>query len=230
MKTVLLIEDDTELTGLLGEYLEQEGFRVAIAADGERAFRRIVDARADIVVLDIMMPKVDGLQVLRRIRSESAVPVLMLTARGDEADRIAGLDLGADDYLAKPCSPAELTARIRAILRRTQPVDDQVSEGVDVQREGSLAIDRARRVVTWADKPVVLTGVEFNILDFLIAHVGKPVSRSDFSLQGLGSPIASYDRAVDVHVSAIRHKIGTFADGRSPIQTMRGFGYVPVKG
>ncbi len=229
MTTILLIDDDTELTGLLGEYLEQEGFRVAIAADGERAFGRIVDARADIVVLDIMMPKVDGLQVLRRIRSESSVPVLMLTARGDEADRIAGLDLGADDYLAKPCSPAELTARIRAILRRTQPGGEPTSEATGVQREGPLAIDRARRVATWADTPVVLTGVEFNILDVLIAQVGKPVSRAELSQQGLGRPLASYDRAVDVHVSSIRQKIGTFDDGRSPIQSLRGIGYVLVK-
>ena len=229
MTTILLIDDDTELTALLGEYLEQEGFRVAIAADGDRAFGRIVDARADIVVLDIMMPKVDGLQVLRRIRSESSVPVLMLTAKGDEADRIAGLDLGADDYLAKPCSPAELVARIRAILRRTQPAEEVASEGRGVQREGPLGIDRARRVATWAEEAIALTGVEFNILDVLISQAGKPVSRADLSLQGLGRPLASYDRAVDVHVSSIRQKIGTFDDGRSPIQSLRGVGYVLVK-
>lgn len=229
MTTVLLIDDDTELTGLLGEYMEQEGFGVAIAEDGERALGKIVDSRADIVVLDIMMPKVDGLQVLRRIRSESSVPVLMLTARGDEADRIAGLDLGADDYLAKPCSPAELVARIRAILRRTRPADGKADAVASIQREGPLAIDRRRRIVTWADAPVVLTGIEFNILDVLIAQVGKPVSRADLSLQGLGRPIASYDRAVDVHVSAIRQKIGTFEDGRSPIQSLRGIGYVLVR-
>ncbi|MBL3702794.1 response regulator [Sulfitobacter sp. BDSS02] len=229
MTTILLIDDDTALTGLLGEYLEQEGFRVAVAADGERALGRIVDARADIVVLDIMMPKVDGLQVLRRIRAESKVPVLMLTARGDEADRITGLDLGADDYLAKPCSPAELVARIRAIMRRTQPVEQKTDAVVGVQREGPLAIDRQRRIVTWDAEQIALTGVEFNILDVLIAQVGKPVSRAELSLQGLGRPLASYDRAVDVHVSAIRQKIGTFDDGRSPIQSLRGIGYVLVR-
>ncbi|MGY9048715.1 hypothetical protein P775_01300 [Puniceibacterium antarcticum] len=229
MINILLIDDDSELTGLLGEYLEQEGFRVAIAQDGERALGRIVDSRADIVVLDIMMPKVDGLRVLRRIRSESSVPVLMLTARGDEADRIAGLDLGADDYLAKPCSPAELAARIRAILRRTLPVEEKASENSGVQREGPLSIDRHRRIATWADIPIALTGVEFNILDVLIAQVGRPVSRAELSLQGLGRPLASYDRAVDVHVSSIRQKIGNFEDGRSPIQSLRGVGYVLVK-
>ncbi|WP_116134209.1 response regulator transcription factor [Tropicimonas sp. IMCC34043] len=229
MTTVLFIDDDAELTGLLGEYLEQEGFKVAIAGDGERALGRIVDARADIVVLDIMMPKVDGLQVLRRIRAESSVPVLMLTARGDEADRIVGLDLGADDYLAKPCSPAELIARIRAILRRTLPVEGQDSESSNVQQEGPLSIDRERRLATWAGKPIALTGVEFNILDVLIAQTGRPVSRADLSQQGLGRPLAAYDRAVDVHVSSIRQKIGNFADGRSPIQSLRGVGYVFVK-
>jgi DNA-binding response OmpR family regulator len=229
MTSVLLIDDDTELTGLLGEYLEQEGFRVSIAADGERAFGRILDARADIVVLDIMMPKVGGLEVLRRIRSESSVPVLMLTARGDEVDRIVGLDLGADDYLAKPCSPAELAARIRAILRRTLASDGQASESSAVQREGSLSIDRQRRLATWAGTPLALTGVEFNLLDVLVCQTGKPVSREDLSLQGLGRPLAAYDRAVDVHVSSIRQKIGTFENGRSPIQSLRGVGYVFVK-
>ncbi|MDZ4309262.1 MAG: response regulator transcription factor [Cypionkella sp.] len=229
MTSVLLIDDDFELTALLGEYLEQQGFRVSVAGDGERALGRILDARADIVVLDIMMPKVDGLAVLRRIRSESSVPVLMLTARGDEADRIMGLNLGADDYLAKPCSPAELAARIRAILRRTLPSESQVSESASVQREGALSIDRQRRLATWAGTPLALTGVEFNLLDVLVSQTGKPVSRADLSLQGLGRPLAAYDRAVDVHVSSIRQKLSTFDDGRSPIQSLRGVGYVFVR-
>jgi DNA-binding response OmpR family regulator len=229
MTSVLLIDDDTELTGLLGEYLEQQGFKVTIAADGERALGRILEARADIVILDIMMPKVDGIQVLRRIRAESAVPVLMLTARGDEADRIIGLDLGADDYLAKPCSPAELAARLRAILRRAQPGEGAASEATGVQREGPLCLDRARRLASWAGKPIALTGVEFNILEVLVAQVGRPVSRGDLSLQGLGRPLAAYDRAVDVHVSSIRQKIGSFDGGRSPIQSLRGVGYIFVK-
>lgn len=229
MTSVLLIDDDFELTALLGEYLEQQGFRVSVAGDGERALGRILDARADIVVLDIMMPNVDGLAVLRRIRSESSVPVLMLTARGDEADRIMGLNLGADDYLAKPCSPAELAARIRAILRRTLPSEGQVSESASVQREGALSIDRQRRLASWAGAPLALTGVEFNLLDVLVSQTGKPVSRADLSLQGFGRPLAAYDRAVDVHVSSIRQKLGTFDDGRSPIQSLRGVGYVLVR-
>ncbi|MBU2360332.1 MAG: response regulator transcription factor [Alphaproteobacteria bacterium] len=229
MTRILLIDDDAALTALLGEYLEQEGFQVSVAGDGERALGRIVDTRADIVVLDIMMPRVDGLQVLRHIRSESTVPVLMLTGRGDEADRITGLDLGADDYLAKPCSPAELAARVRAILRRSHTAAGAVTENAAVQKEGPLTIDRHRRIATWANQPITLTGVEFNILDVLMAQIGKPVSRSDLSQQGLGRPIAAYDRAVDVHVSAIRQKIGSFDDGRSPIQSLRGIGYLLVR-
>lgn len=229
MTRILLIDDDTALTALLAEYLEQEGFHVTIAANGERALGRIVDSRADIVVLDIMMPQVDGLQVLRHIRSESAVPVLMLTARGDEQDRITGLDLGADDYLAKPCSPAELAARVRAILRRSRPPEGAETRTADVQSEGPLTIDRQRRIATWADRPITLTGVEFNILDVLMSQIGRPVSRADLSQQGLGRPIAAYDRAVDVHVSAIRQKIGSFDDGRSPIQSLRGIGYLLVR-
>lgn len=227
MTSVLLIDDDAELTSLLREYLEQQGFVVSVAEDGERALGRIVDARADIVVLDIMMPRFDGLQVLRRIRAESHVPVLMLTARGDEADRIAGLDMGADDYLAKPCSPAELVARIRAILRRARS-GPETSEA-DVQRAGPLVIDRARRLATWDGAALTLTGVEFNILDTLAAKAGRPVSRADLSEQGLGRPLAPYDRAVDTHVSSIRQKIGTFDDGRSPIQSLRGVGYLFVR-
>lgn len=233
MTRILLIDDDAALTALLGEYLEQEGFQVSVAGDGERALGRIVDTRADIVVLDIMMPRVDGLQVLRHIRSESTVPVLMLTGRGDEADRITGLDLGADDYLAKPCSPAELAARVRAILRailrRSHTAAGAMTEDAEVQKEGPLTIDRQRRIATWANQPITLTGVEFNILDVLMAQIGKPVSRSDLSQQGLGRPIAAYDRAVDVHVSAIRQKIGNFDDGRSPIQSLRGIGYLLVR-
>lgn len=229
MTRILLIDDDASLTALLAEYLEQEGFHVTVAADGERALGRIVDARADIVVLDIMMPRVDGLEVLRRIRSESTVPVLMLTARGDAADRITGLDLGADDYLAKPCSPAELAARVRAILRRSRPADDATASATDTQSAGPLTIDRLRRIATWADRPLALTGVEFNILDVLMARIGHPVSRAELSQHGLGRPIAAYDRAVDVHVSAIRQKIGSFDDGRSPIQSLRGVGYLLVR-
>jgi DNA-binding response OmpR family regulator len=221
MATVLLIDDDAELTRLVSDYLTREGFTVATASDGTKALGRIIETRADIVVLDIMMPGPDGLEVLRRIRAETAVPVLMLTARGDEEDRITGLDLGADDYLAKPCSPRELVSRIRAILRRAQPGESIALEA----HSGPLQLDTQRRVAVWRGEPLRLTGAEFNILEVLAAQAGRPVSRADLSLQGLGRPLAAFDRAIDVHVSTIRQKLGTHADGRSPILNLRGIGY-----
>lgn len=221
MATVLLIDDDEELTRLVGAYLMREGFEVATASDGAKALGRIIETRADIVVLDIMLPGPDGLEVLRRIRMETTVPVLMLTARGEEDDRIRGLDLGADDYLAKPCSPRELVSRLRAILRRAQPE----GPGLALAQTGPLMLDAIRRVALWQGEPLRLTAAEFNILEVLAAHVGRPVSRADLSLQGLGRPLAPFDRAIDVHVSAIRQKLGSFADGRSPILNLRGIGY-----
>ena len=221
MPTVLLIDDDEELTRLVGDYLEREGFEVATASDGTRALGRIIETRADIVVLDIMMPGPDGLDVLRRIRAETTVPVLMLTARGDEDDRIKGLDFGADDYLAKPCSPRELASRLRAILRRAQPGEIRLASA----QTGFLLLDTIRRVATWRGEPLRLTGAEFNILEVMASQAGRPVTRADLSLQGLGRPLAPFDRAVDVHVSAIRQKLGSYDDGRSPILNLRGIGY-----
>lgn len=221
MATVLLIDDDEELTRLVGDFLLREGFEVATATDGTKALGRIIDTRADIVVLDIMLPGPDGLDVLRRIRTQTMVPVLMLTARGDEDDRIKGLDLGADDYLAKPCSPRELVSRIRAILRRAQP---EVLLPASPQT-GSLTLDTIRRAAVWRGAPLRLTGAEFNILEVLAGQAGRPVSRADLSLQGLGRPLAPFDRAIDVHLSAIRQKLGSYDDGRSPILNLRGIGY-----
>mgnify|MGYP000873632318 FL=1 len=219
MATVLLIDDDAELTRLVGDYLTREGFTVATAPDGSKALGRIIETRADIVVLDIMMPGPDGLEVLRRIRAETAVPVLMLTARGDEEDRVTGLDLGADDYLAKPCSPRELASRLRAILRRAP------SEGATPAQTGPLHLDTVRRTAIWRGELLRLTGAEFNILEVLAAQAGRPVSRADLSLQGLGRPLAPFDRAIDVHLSTIRQKLGAYDDGRSPILNLRGIGY-----
>lgn len=221
MATVLLIDDDEELTRLVGAYLMREGFEVATAQDGTKALGKIIETRADIVVLDIMLPGPDGLEILRRIRTETSVPVLMLTARGDEDDRIAGLDLGADDYLAKPCSPRELVSRIRAILRRAHPEEIRLASA----QTGSLLLDTIRRVAVWHGDPLRLTGAEFNILEVLAGQAGRPVSRADLSLRGLGRPLAPFDRAIDVHVSAIRQKLGAYDDGRSPILNLRGIGY-----
>lgn len=221
MISVLLIDDDAELAELLAEYLGQEGFAVTHLADGRRCLGAIIESRAEIVVLDIMMPGISGIEVLRRIRRESNVPVLMLTARGDEVDRIAGLDLGADDYLAKPCSPGELAARLRAILRRT---GGRPAHGTGLLTAGALEIDTSTRTARWGGTPLDLTGAEFNLLEVLALHAGGVVSRQDLSEQGLGRPLAPYDRSVDVHVSAIRQKIAA-ACGASAILGIRGQGY-----
>lgn len=222
MTSVLLIDDDTALAELLAEYLGQEGFSVTHLADGRRCLGAIIEARAEVVVLDIMMPGISGIEVLRRIRRETNVPVLMLTARGDEVDRIAGLDLGADDYLTKPCSPGELAARLRAILRRTGARSPVSGATVKV---GALEIDRSCRSARWNGKNLDLTGAEFSLLEVLSANAGRVVSRQDLSEQGLGRPLAPYDRSVDVHVSAIRQKIAAVTDAPSSILSVRGQGY-----
>lgn len=219
MPSVLIIDDDAELAQLLKEYLEQDGFSVSHITDGRQALAAIAAARAEIVVLDIMMPTLSGLEVLRRIRRELTIPVLMLTARGDEVDRISGLDLGADDYLPKPCSPGELAARLRAILRRAG------GRAQSRRAVGPLDLDAGRRIARWDGRSLDLTGAEFNLLETLALHAGETVSRNLLSEQGLGRPLAPYDRAIDVHLSSIRQKIGTLPDGRSPIISVRGVGY-----
>lgn len=222
MTSVLLIDDDIELAYLLKEYLEEEGFNVSHRPDGNRALQAIEACQADLLVLDIMMPGLNGIEVLRRVRRESNIPVLMLTARGDEVDRIAGLDLGADDYLAKPCSPGELAARLRAIMRRTGQSHVQPSAEIVI---GMLSLDPARRTVLWDDKILNMTGAEFNLLNVLVNQAGKTVSREMLCEQGLGRPLTRYDRAIDVHLSSIRQKLGELPDGRNPILNIRGVGY-----
>lgn len=221
MPKVLIVDDDVELSALLAQYLTAEGFEALTCGSGEAALERLNHEPVDIVTLDIMMPRMNGIDVLRRLRRHRETPVLMLTARGDDVDRIAGLDLGADDYMTKPCSPGELAARLRAILRRAGA---QRSAGLPRQL-GALHLDAARRMASWGKRELALTGTEFSLLEMLADHPGEPVARDALSRHALGRDIAPYDRAIDVHVSSIRQKIGPFADGRSPILNVRGFGY-----
>jgi two-component system, OmpR family, response regulator len=212
---VLLADDDVELSGMLKEYLEREGYAVTVVHDGESAVR--LARGCQIVVLDVMMPQLDGIEALRRIRQSSRVPVIMLTARGDDVDRIVGLELGADDYVPKPCTPRELAARLRAILRRTEPQP----------AEGPLAVDRLvlwpeKRRAEWRGKALELTSTEFNLLEVLLRNAGRVVSKKELSEAGLGRPLARFDRAIDVHLSSIRHKLG---EGGALIHTVRGVGY-----
>ena len=223
---VLLVDDDIELVNLLHAYLASDGFRVSVAHDGESAVRLALVELPDIAVIDVMMPGYSGIEVLRRIRLRSTLPVLMLTARGDEESRILGLELGADDYVSKPCTPRELSARLRAILRRTmpKPATDKVSEA-DAVRIGELMLLPAQRRISWSGNDVALTNAEFNLLEVLIQRAGQVVSKSLLSEQGLGRDFQRYDRSIDVHLSSIRRKLPPLADGRPRIQAVLRKGY-----
>jgi DNA-binding response OmpR family regulator len=222
--SVLLIDDDDELVDLLQHYLEREGFTVGRSQDGEAGVREALSGRYAVAVVDIMMPRLNGIEVLKAIRSRSNMPVIMLTAKGDDTDRIVGLEIGADDYIPKPCTPRELTARIRAILRRMNPVKDS-NDAAAVIHAGALTMDPQRRIAQWNGAPVELTSSEFNVLEVLARHVGSPVGKKVLSEQGLGRPLARFDRGIDVHISSIRQKLGPLADGRSPIATVYRLGY-----
>jgi two-component system OmpR family response regulator len=227
MTRVLLVDDDVELASMLREYLQQEGFETTAVHDGEAGAREALSGDYAIVVLDVMLPGLSGVEVLRRIRVRSRVPVLMLTAKGDDVDRIVGLELGADDYVPKPCTPRELVARIRAILRRSEGGDALVPSGpISV---GPLRLWPERRYAEWDGQAIELTSTEFNLLALLARNAGRVVSRAELSEQGLGRPLARFDRAIDVHVASLRQKVGMLGDGRSCIQTVRGQGYQLVR-
>ncbi len=227
MPHVLLVDDDVELVSLLNFYLRSDGFRVSQAHEGETAVRMAFATPApDIAVIDVMMPGASGIEVLRQIRARSRLPVLMLTARGDDESRIQGLELGADDYVAKPCTPRELSARLRAILRRTLlGLDVNKSGEAESVRVGQLFLQSAQRRISWADKDLNLTNAEFNLLEILMQRAGQVVSKDVLSEQGLGRPHQRYDRSIDVHLSSIRRKLPLLADGRPRIQAVLRKGY-----
>lgn len=228
--SVLLVDDDVELLELLSDYLSRDGFAVTCAHDGAAGVSAALSGRHDIAVFDLMMPGVSGLQALAQIRAASPMPVVMLTARGDDTDRIVGLELGADDYVPKPCTPRELAARLRAILKRIGAVAQTPSQALVV---GALTLWPAQRRGEFAARPLELTSTEFSLLEALARRAGQPVSKADLSEHALGRPFSRFDRSIDVHVSSIRHKLGpsaTLADGRSIIQTVIRKGYQLVAG
>ncbi|NEX60036.1 response regulator transcription factor [Noviherbaspirillum galbum] len=228
MARVLLIDDDVELVEMLKEYLEQDGFTVHAAHDGQQGLVAALTGHFDIAVLDVMMPKVDGVDTLRRLRRDSQMPVLMLTAKGDDMDRILGLELGADDYVPKPCTPRELSARLRAILRRARPAQED-SDAPSHLVAGPLEMWPEQRRAQWSGTPVELTSTEFNLLEVLLRNAGKTVSKNELSEKALGRPLARFDRNVDVHMSSLRQKLGVLPDGRSCIQTVHRQGYLLLK-
>lgn len=225
MPRVLLIDDDVDLTEMLSLYLAREGFEVHAVHDGESGAIEATRDVYSIVVLDIMMPHTSGIEALRRIRAVSQVPVLMLTARGENLDRIVGLDMGADDYVPKPCTPGELAARLRAILRRTEGRDPAGAVGPQVLEVGELTVWPGSRRAEWRGQALDLTGTEFNLLDVLARHAGQLVSKDTISQQAFGQPLARFDRRIDVHISSIRQKLAAHAPDVDLIKTVRGMGY-----
>lgn len=223
MTHILIIDDDSELSAMLGEYLAAEGFIIDYAYDGEQGVERALATPFDAVVLDVMMPKLDGFEVLRQIRSESSVPVLMLTAKGDDIDRIVGLEIGADDYLPKPFNPRELLARLRAVLRRTQTSDSHAKKD-HVQHIGPLEINPSSRIVLARGQALDLTSTEFNLLHTLVKNIGQVVNKKKLSEYGLGRSLEKYDRSIDMHMSNLRKKMAQHELG-SMIITVRGQGY-----
>ena len=221
--TILLADDDVELSDLLKEYFESEGFAVRLAHDGEQALEQARQPGLDLMVLDIMMPKMNGMDVLRELRHDSHLPVIMLTAKGDDMDRILGLELGADDYVPKPCNPRELLARIRAVMRRAPAVAEPEDHHTIVQDD--LELNQGNRTLTRDGQPVDLTSTEFSILLALLQHRGEVVSKRDLYVSALGREPVPHDRSVDMHVSNLRRKLGPDPRGDSRIETIRGIGY-----
>ena len=218
--SLLIIDDDTELCELLEDYLRGSGFSVDCVHDGTAGVERAASAKPALIILDVMLPGLDGFEVLRRIRAASATPVIMLTARGDDIDRIVGLELGADDYLPKPFNPRELVARIHAVLRRAETAPRAAQTALPA---GELCLYPGQRRATLAGAELSLTSVEFDLLRVLLEQQGQVVSREQLVAQALGRQLAACDRSVDVHISAIRRKLGTAADN---IRTVRGVGYL----
>lgn len=219
---ILIVDDDQELCELLTEFLQLEGFTVNAVHDGETAISRCRGEEHDVVILDVMLPKIQGFEVLRKIREFSNIPVLMLTARGEDTDRIVGLEIGADDYLPKPCNPRELAARLRAILRRSE--SSQTIEQLDLLSIGALQLNRANRSVDVAGIDPKLTNAEFNILFSLASDAGQVVSKEKLTEKALGRQLTAYDRSVDVHVSSVRKKLNACGASHT-IKNIRGIGY-----
>lgn len=223
MDRILIIDDDPELCELVAEYLQPKCFAVDAVHEGSAGLRRALSGEYALIVLDVMLPRLNGFEVLKRVRAQSRTPALMLTARGEDVDRIMGLELGADDYLAKPFNPRELLARIRAILSRVKPGPTPRERFI----VGDVELDTGARLVRRAGKPVELTSVEFSVLEVLLRAAGRVVTREELVRIVLERELNPYDRAIDVHVLRLRKKLGP-QDGAQRIQTIRNSGYIYV--
>jgi len=221
---VLVVDDDTEMCAMLREYLSKEQFEVSLAHDGVTALRLVDEAVPDIVLLDVTMPSLGGFDVLRRLRSETDLPVLMLTARDDFSDRVHGLELGADDYLTKPFNARELVARIHAILRRSKT--SAAVDAPEILQLGLLTLETGMRRARVGEDALTLTDAEFRILELLVRSAGRVVTRSEITRRALGRKRLGLDRSVDTHVSNLRRKLGQRIEQSTPILGVRGAGYM----
>ena len=231
-ETLLLVDDDVDLCQLLEDYLSHEGYQVECCHSAESARERLANEQFDLLILDIQMPGDSGLDLLQQMRPRIKVPVIMLTGRGDEIDRILGLEMGADDYLGKPCNPRELLARIRAVLRRSVAAAEErglLFPEQTLQLEG-ITLDPGLREVQINHQPVEMTSAEFNVLAYLMQNAGQVLSKEQLTELVLHRKLTAYDRALDVHVSRVRQKLSrSFDEERDLIKTVRGQGYQFVK-
>jgi two-component system response regulator CpxR len=228
MQSILVVDDDITLCELLQEFLETEGFSVTVVHKGAEGILHALSGEYGLIVLDRAMPDMNGLQVLHRIRSKSNVPVVIISSRGNDIERIRGLELGADDYLPKPFNPRELTARIRSIFRRNVSLSVRELAQPTVSAIDDIELDRNVRVAFRHGRPIKLTSCEFEILELLLRTPGRIVSREDITKKALGRPIGLYDRSADVHISNLRRKLGPHFSGADRIRTVRGSGYLYV--
>jgi len=225
MQQILVVDDDIELCELVAEYLEPEGYKVEAVHQGPEGVTRSLSGDHALVVLDYMLPGLNGLEVLRQIRAHSSLPVVMLTARGDDVNRIVGLQMGADDYLPKPFNPMELVARINAVLRRTQAEPDQ-QPVLEVVIVGDIEMDKRTRAVRREGQPIELTAVEYSLLERLLQAPGRILEREELVKDVLHRELSPFDRSIDTHVSNLRKKLGHTVNGVERIKTVRSVGYI----
>ena len=227
MKNLLLIDDDKELVSLLAEFLSLENFNIETAYDGESGLQQALLGNYDLILLDVMMPRMTGFEMLKLLRQKSEIPVLMLTAKGDEIDKVLGLEMGADDYLAKPFSERELLARIRAILRRTQ---HKKSESKSKISHLDIELFPAQQQAVCQGFTIELTGTELLLLEKFLNHPGELFSKAELSEQVLGKKLQPFDRSIDMHLSNLRRKLPARLDGQTRVKNFRGRGYMWLEG
>jgi len=226
MNRILIIDDDEELCELVAEYLTVEGFETEAVHDGESGLRRALSSEYDLITLDVMLPKKNGFDVLRELRQTSKIPVLMLTARGDDMERIVGLEIGADDYLPKPFNPRELVARLRAILRRVQTEQESSQIEINKLQVDDVEVQISARSALKNGEDLGLTSVEFDLLAELLRQAGKVIKKEDLSEQVLERKLSPWDRSLDMHISNLRKKLGNRAGNIERIKTIRSVGYI----